>query len=294
VKKIVFLAGLASALLLTPSHSAQAQTTKTGTASISYSPDCITTETLNPLGTLSVTVQDNATPLMSATFTVDPAARASGIFSCMRLHFIQMITQDDAPALYLGNRLPRAGHAVIDPPFNGWDYQRNPKYDYKNGAPGDDQLPWYWNAGEESTPKGNPRSQPGVSYRMDDTPGYPGKKMDGSYGTTSFTTFIAAESLYTCGDPSCLVPGREILLLAGVDWVVQNGSSTLGAVRAPTANDVATFNDALSEAGFGNWTTVRDKEICCPEPGVCVLLLSGLPVGAMWLRRRVRRGACAA
>ena len=255
---------------------------------ILFSPDCTTPYTLN-LGSLSVSLADNMTwdfdagkpaastnsPLMQATFTVSAAAQASGIWSCMSLHYLQEITQDDCPAKLNGVPLPRAGHSVIDPPNGGWDYQQ-PK--------GDDNLPWYWNAAEEAK-----YFQMCKSYFQFDAPAY-----CPSPGTTSFTTFLVAEVTGSiCDSTQCLKPG-EILLLAGWDWMSRrpgDGGSTLSAIRTPTAADVASFTDALSEANFADWTVVRDKAICCPEPATLVLVVAFGPLALVGRRRRLDRAA---
>jgi hypothetical protein len=259
--------------------------TKTADVNIQFSPDCKTPTTLK-LGTLTVTMDDSmkldafpvgkpvanaSTSLMQATFDVPAAAQTSMCWSCMKLHFIQEITQDDGPAKYNGVALPRKDHSVIDPPSGGWDYQN------ANGGTGDDKLPWYLNAGEEA--KANTDR---VKYYTSDFPGYVA-------GSTSFTTFLAAEATRTCNMSSCLMPG-QILLLAGFDWVStkpdgKGAGSTLSDIRTPTAADVTSFTDALSEAGFKGYTVVKDQAICCPEPASYLLLLMGVLVLVPRLRR---------
>jgi hypothetical protein len=281
MRKSLLLLVMAWAALMLPCQLVQAAPlTFSDEVFVGFRPDCDGPRQNLDLGKLTATLDFAANPAsaeMHGYFTTSAAAQASGIWNCMKLHYLQIITQDDDPAKYKGNPLPRANHSVVDPPNGGWDYmykdgagRKNPDPAYKNFI---DDKPWYWNSAGEvkyfTTCK---------EYDILDFPTIPRPPKGGS---TTFITYLVADAPGSvCDEPYCLQPG-EILLLAEYKWVISSNadgsvrSVALNAIATPNANDVNLVTDGLSEAGFTGYTPVVDKDICCPEPATWTLLVFG-------------------
>ncbi|MBN2024726.1 MAG: hypothetical protein JW809_18250 [Pirellulales bacterium] len=245
---------------------------------------------------------------MDAVFSVDANAEKSCIWNCMKLHWVQTIWHDDAPAKYGGvdPTLP-----IIDPPSGGWDYQNDNDRDGMDNdrdgtvdeadeatdadsrdndgdgvvdepnESGDDNQPWYWNAAEEIV-----YNTLHKEYRFNDNP------FDTvAPGFTGFSTYLVAVATATCPLQlaECL-DLDEILVLAGFDWTINTAEiKVTDTFKAPSPFDVADITAALANAGLTGWTVRDGKAICCiPEPSTFViwslLCLSG--VIAAPVRRR--------
>ena len=197
---------------------------------------------------------------MRADFDVTPALQGpnsggTGIWDCLELHWLQVITSDDCPAKYK-NVIP--AFPAIDTPKGGWDYQK-PK--------GDDDLPWYWNKGEEENTLvgGEHIVQSCKKYIITDCPGY----CDNG-GATSFTSYLIAVPKMTCATPgSDCLSLKSILLLEGFSWVSSPKGNSIGSGFLPGNADTMSVQAALGNVGFGNdgWKVAADGVFCCvPEP----------------------------
>ncbi len=243
------------------------------------------TKTVN-LGTLQVALANEPkVQRMVALFTVNPAVGpGASIWNCMALHYIQIITADACPARVAGTPAGSPGFPfpVVDTPAHGWDYIYNDNDHPADGIQADervpgnvtgptwaddarDTLPWYHTLEEEAGLPGSGFAgfNPGVSYEIDDRPGFCAHN-----GVTAFSTYLVAVPKLTCPDsPDCLKT-NDILLLAGYSWTWARNNITL-SMNAPNAGVV---QQALANTGFTGWTVKDDGTVCCPEPSSMAMI----------------------
>jgi hypothetical protein len=220
-----------------------------------------------------------------------------------QFRWFQVVTEDTDPINYLGNLL---NAPYVDPPYDGWDYQRAPANDWQNGTPGADKSPFYENddvmGAAYAYPKysgtlnvfNNVANVPvhdeamGVVRNQD----VPGTSANNSVKFWTFLAYLDAE----------MAAAKEFFVLWGYSWGVNraaNGNFTYDAISEITYDHIignggpgcveCTFYTALNADGFGEWTAItRDINIipCVPEPASIVLFALG--VYALLVCRRGR------
>lgn len=215
-------------------------------------------------------------------FTFDPAY--SYLDDCYDFRWFQTIWYDNCPAQYKGNDLPPAGvpsKDAVDPPLDGWDYQRTPANNYTTGTPGADKSPFYENDDNGNTyayPNFAARHTEGVDSWTDDFPGI----CDGYDVKTVWNTFLVV----TGGN----IPANQFGILAGYEWRVGrnnvNDGTGQGTKYGSTGGtvifgDAALVNTILAGSGFTTWSALLNPDLdltCIPEPATLVLMASLLLV----------------
>jgi hypothetical protein len=223
---------------------------------------------------------------MTATFTVDENVDGtdSKIWDWIEVHFLQTIWLDNDPNRpTIGGVKPNL--PVVDPPKGGWDYMYNdgaartmPNLNIPNYGWFIDDDPWYYNeTGEDA------EFTETEEYSINDVPSI------GNGVQVGFSTYLAVEpERVICTHEFCLQEG-EILILAGFDWLVDGTAETATVTDtfyAPSPFDVADITRALANGNFTGWTVVDNKDICCPEPGACLLALAAIGFGLPLRRGR--------
>jgi len=213
------------------------------------------------VGDITVTlIQNPANPPYAMDATFDIADAYKNLRQWTKFHWFQIVIDDDCPPTFNG-LLPAIPY--VDPPFKGWDYQR---------PPGDDDLPWYWNAAEEARKdtiqinrtwdtkgrckscsiSGTPCSNDVGCPRGEvcSFPIHPGPWM------IRFRTWLVAETATT----------RQFSLIAGFEWA-RRDTGWVGPVDlAPlTQEHVDQAETALKNAGFlergAEWSVNRQCSI---------------------------------
>ncbi len=234
------------------------------------------------LGDMSISLEDHgAASDMKAKFTVNPtfANPSLDLWRDVKLHWLQLIWHDDAPAMYKG---VAPSFPVTDPPSGGWDYmylddgaRTKPNNAIPNFGWFIDNQPWYYNSiGEVAN------FTIGKQYSIEDIPGD-----TAAPGFTGFTTYLVAVDPKGCGAPGCLGPS-DILMLAGFDWTANSTDIALtGTFKAPSPFDVGDIGSSLANGFFSGWNVTDSKAALIPEPSTLVLLLTGMLL-LFWVRRR--------
>lgn len=211
-----------------------------------------------------------------------------------QFRWFQIVTAETPQTTnYLGKK-PTVPYT--DPPFNGWDYQRNPKGNYTTGTPGDDQLPFYENNAE---------------YAQDSRTNNLGHNVtDGKTVTFDAPEFVASQNIQfetylTFFNPQ-LQANKQFIVLLGYSWGGTSGPAdpvtgafTLNyngpAIINPAGFNLANMTTALGNDGFAGWTPLNGNAnnlVCVPEcPGVLVLtvcLLGFIIVAGCGSRRTAR------
>jgi hypothetical protein len=269
------------------------KTAKIENVSIKIKPDCDAAPNTIILGDIDITLENvgtgaEITNVMRGILNIRPELQGpnSGgtyVWDCIQLHYVQMITQDPDPIKRKGvtTKIP-----VIDPPRGGWDYM----FEGPNGtgAVKDgfdvfiDDLPWYWNAKGEAT-----YFDLCKRYEINDNPA-------ALNGDLVFSTFLVATGVNACGAmPDCLL-SNEFLVLAGWEWSESTTNLAIPTIYNNATFPIATLNTALTNAYFTGqyaWTAVKDKAVCCPEPGTYALMAGILVVALLSRMRRSTRAA---
>lgn len=251
------------------------------------------------LGKLSATVRngDGANPGLKTKLTIDKSIESvpKGFFSCMEIHFYQMITRDDSPSPYKGKT--DYPHPIVDGPPKGWDYMykdgaaRTMPYDddtngrYKDDAA--DEDPWYHTKEEEAGAAGSGNENGGFgkfkigeSYEMfDGLGGLPDPKL------IKFTCWVVATPKNNWCPDGCVKKG-QFVLLGGFDWTMAKKEENISI--AATALKAADAQKGLDNASakFPGWTALDSGVFCCPEPGTYAAMALGLAAVAIRRRRK--------
>lgn len=240
------------------------------------------------IGSVSGTVTANGGGFLhEGVFTFNPTY--AYLDDCYDFRWFQTIFYDDCPAKYKGNDLPPAGTPskdAVDPPLDGWDYQRTPEGNYMTGTPGADKSPFYENDDDGKTykyPSFADRHTERVKSWTDDFPGI----CDGLNVKTVWDTFLVV----TGGD----IPANQFGILTGYEWRVGRDGNNDGTGNGArygqvggrvVIGDAGLVNTILAGSGFTNWSALLNSDLnltCIPEPAALLLMTMGM---GMAIRRR--------
>jgi len=171
---------------------------------------------------------------------------------------------------------------LVDPPSNGWDYQRHPPGD-PTGRPGADTSPFY----ENDTPNPDWRfpdfgafHTEGVDSRFEDMP---------STGVGEHVIFKTFLVVVRDGANTFTAGVQDFGKLAGFSWRLDGGGfqdiTALGAVDPSMEKEK--INPALANSGFAGWSTIQPGDLTLvPEPAGLMGL--AIALGLVMARRRRR------
>jgi len=218
--------------------------------------------------------------LETGSFTLDMAYKAymHDADGC-QFRWFQIVTADASSPNYLGNP-PTVPYT--DPPSNGWDYERTPPNDFRNGTPGADNSPFYEdNPGFGGTfDYNNFHSEAQGTSRTEDRPGLP----NGNLQFQTYLVFINAD----------LASKMMFIPLIGYSWG-GTGDGTKGtSFNGPTIINPANFDftlmqNALNADGFAAWKPTTGDIVCVPEPSTWVLLIFSVTALAVGQSRNYAR-----
>lgn len=203
--------------------------------------------------------------------------------------WFQVVTEDTSPINYLGSPLAAA---YVDPPANGWDYERTPANNYTTGTPGGDSAPFYedddsWpgtsaygkysgtltNFGGTLDANAAIHNATTGTLRTQDVPGLQPSS------SLKFMTFVSFMN-------SAMKSAKEFDVLWGYSWGISaaaNGTLTYDNIVEITDAGLTddglqgTIINAMGADGFNGWTPVfRNANLtvtCVPEPASFVLFL---------------------
>jgi hypothetical protein len=191
---------------------------------------------------------------MGADFTLN-AANAM-LDKCYNFHWLQVVTQLVASPTNPTYKTKALVIPIIDTPNGGYDT-----------SVGEDALPWYLTAAEETTANTTNKDM-SMDYTMNDTPGVKG---------AAFSTWLIANPID--------MP-NTICVITGFSWGsgTLQGANPLTVIGAPGAADVTSITNALTNGNFPGYTVMTNCNLVCPEPSS--LLVLGATSGLMLARRR--------
>jgi len=188
---------------------------------------------------------------MQAYFVLDP--KWAWVDSCVEFHWLQIIVDDAAPALYHGRPTQ---FPVVDPPADGWDYmyrdagRTQPRNEVPNFGWFLDAQPWAFNSAGEAV-----NSIEGTGYAFADAPTNP----PGGAAVEFHTILVGTQPGSTTAE-----------LIAGFDWRASSDfirRSQPMDLGLPNPNEAGRVSQALGSGRITGWT-VRDRcRITCAQGG---------------------------